>query len=235
VSGDIVRSFADLHVHTSASFDSLSRPRAVVEAAASRGLTHLAITDHDRLEGAYAARDAAPDGLTVIVGQEVRTISGDLIGLYLEQPVPPGLAPAEAAQAIHEQGGIVGLPHPFDRFRGSGAWARSEDELVALAAAVDYVESWNARIMLGSGNLLATDFARAHSLPAVAVSDAHTVMEVGVAYTIADSPLDTAAEMLAALPAGRLVTGRASRLIRVGMPVAKLVQRLRGNRRVALQ
>ena len=62
------RCFADLHCHTSASFDSLASPRSVVRAAAARGLTHLAITDHDRLEGALEARSIAPPGLTVIVG-----------------------------------------------------------------------------------------------------------------------------------------------------------------------
>jgi predicted metal-dependent phosphoesterase TrpH len=229
-----VRSFADLHVHTSASFDSLSQPAAVVHAAARRGLTHVAITDHETIDGALAARDAAPDGLVVIVGQEVRTTGGDMIGLYLERPVAAGLSVTDTAAAIHEQGGLVGLPHPFDRYRGSGGWGRPAEELAALAGVLDYVEGWNARIMLGNGNLLAAEFALAHGLPAVAVSDAHTMMEIGVAYTVADAPLDTAAEMRAALPAVRLVTGRASRLIRAGMPVAKLVQRMRGKRRVTV-
>src|SRR4029079_14271740 len=90
--GGAVRSFADLHCHTSASFDSLSKPEQVVRAAATRGLTHLAVTDHDRIEGALRARDAAPAGLRVIVGQEVRTTTGDLIALYIDKAIPPGLA-----------------------------------------------------------------------------------------------------------------------------------------------
>jgi predicted metal-dependent phosphoesterase TrpH len=229
---ETVRSFADLHVHTSASYDSLSRPKDVVRAAAARGLTHLAITDHETLDGALSVRDAAPEGLTVIVGQEVRTATGDMIGLFLRERVPAGLSPAETAAAIAEQGGLVGLPHPFDRYRGSSAWGRLEDELAALAGLIDYVEAWNARIMLGNGNVLAAEFAHAHGLPAVAASDAHTVMEVGVAYTIADGSLDTAEQMRAALPDARLVTGRASRLVRAGMPLAKLVQRLRGVKRM---
>ncbi|HEU0242817.1 MAG TPA: PHP domain-containing protein, partial [Candidatus Limnocylindrales bacterium] len=75
----MTRSFIDLHCHTNASFDSLSDPAKVVRAAATRGLTHLAITDHDRIDGALRARDAAPAGLTVIVGEEIRTADGDLI------------------------------------------------------------------------------------------------------------------------------------------------------------
>ena len=114
------RAFADLHAHSSASFDSLASPRDLVAKAVRTGLTHLAITDHERIDGAQRARDLAPAGLTVIVGEEVRTSAGDLIGLFLERAVPPGLSPAETAAAIHEQGGVVGLPHPFDRFRSSG-------------------------------------------------------------------------------------------------------------------
>lgn len=225
------RSFVDLHCHTSASFDSLSQPAAVARTAARRGLTHLAITDHGTLDGALAARDAAPAELTVIVGEEVRTAAGDMIGLFLERPVPAGLSPAETAAAIHEQGGLAGLPHPFDRYRGSGGWGRSADELATLAGQLDYVEGWNARIMVGDGNLLAAEFALAHGLPAVAVSDAHTLMEVGVAYTVVETDPATATELRVAIAGARLVTGRASRLIRAGMPLAKLIQRLRGVRR----
>lgn len=223
---------ADLHCHTSASFDSLSRPAAVVRAAAERGLTHLAITDHDRLDGAFAARAAAPPELHVIIGQEVRTSTGDLIGLYLTEPIPPGLAPREAAQRIRDQGGVVGLAHPFDRFRAGAGRSGWEEELAELTPLLDYVETWNARLMVGDGNLRAAEFATAHGLPGVAVSDAHTVLEVGVAYTIVDGSIESAAELRAALAGAQLVTARGSRLVRLAMPVAKLIQHLRGNRRV---
>lgn len=228
------RVFADLHCHTSASFDSLSRPESVVRAAAARGLTHLAITDHERIDGALAAREAAPAGLDVIVGLEVRTQHGDLIGLYLDHAVEPGLAAVEAARQIHDQGGLVGLPHPFDRFRASGGRRTTEAEWQALLELVDYVETWNARVMVGDGNLRAAEMAHQRGLPGVAASDAHTVMEVGVAYTVLDGPIHSAEHMRAALGGdGReLVTGRSSRLLRAGMPLFKGVQWLRGNRRI---
>src|SRR5512137_1881429 len=111
--------FVDLHCHTSASFDCLASPESVVKAAASRGLTHLAITDHDTIDGALRARDAAPDGLTVIVGEEVRTADGDLIALFLEQAVAPHRPAAETIAEVRAQGGLVGIPHPFDKNRGS--------------------------------------------------------------------------------------------------------------------
>jgi predicted metal-dependent phosphoesterase TrpH len=129
----------------------------------------------------------------------------------------------------------VGIAHPFDRFRAGAGRKGWEDELERLIPALDYVEAWNARLMVGDGNVRAAEFAKSHELPGVAASDAHTVMEVGVAYTILSGPLDTADEFRAALALGpRLVTGRGSRLIRVGMPFAKIVQRVRGNRRISL-
>lgn len=228
-----MRSLADLHCHTSASFDSLSKPADVARVAAERGLTHLAITDHDRIDGALGARDAAPAGLTIIVGQEVRTSTGDLIALYIENPIPPGLAPAEAAQRIRDQGGAVGLAHPYDRFRAGAARPGWEDELERLLPLLDYVETWNSRLWLGDGNQRAADLAHVHGLPGAAVSDAHTLLEVAVSYTIIDGPLESVADLRAGLVGARSVTSHGSRLVRLATPLAKVIQRMRGNRRVA--
>ena len=225
------RAFVDLHCHTRGSFDSLSDPAAVVRAARTRGLTHLAITDHDRIDEALRARDSAPPGLTVIVGSEVRTRDGDLICLFLERPIPPGLPADEAIAAAREQGGLVGIPHPFDRYRSS---LLSDPRLAELAERVDWIETWNARIVGRSGNELAAEFARAHGLPGVAVSDAHSVLEVGLAYSVLEGDPSTAAGLLAALPSAAVVPGRASYVARLFTPVAKLVQRTRGNGRVSL-
>ncbi len=222
------RAFIDLHCHTSASFDSLADPAKVARTAASRGLTHLVVSDHDRIDGALRARDAAPDGLTVIVGEEVRTADGDLIAAYLERPVPPGLSAADTVAAIREQGGLAGIPHPFDRFRGS---LLKDARMASLAPLVDWVEVHNARLV-GSGNERAAEFAREHDKPGVAVSDSHTITEVGVAYTALDGDPSTPAGLLAALPGAELVVGRASYVVRLWTPVAKGVQRLRGNVRI---
>lgn len=222
------RAFIDLHCHTNASFDCLSEPEDVVRAAASRGLTHLVITDHDRIDGALRARDAAPPGLTVIVGEEVKTADGDLICAYLTSAIAPGMSAAETVAAAREQGALVGIPHPFDRWRGS---LSKSARLDALAPLVDWVEVHNARVV-GDGNELATAFAREHALPGVAVSDAHSVLEVAVAYTALHGDASTAAGLRAALAESELVPGRASYFVRLWTPVAKGVQRLRGNRRI---
>jgi predicted metal-dependent phosphoesterase TrpH len=225
------RAFVDLHCHTSASFDSLASPRAVVKAAGQRGLTHLAITDHARIAGAIEARNAAPEGLTVIVGEEVRSREGDLICLFLEEALPSGQSAMNTIAAVRAQGGLVGIPHPFDRFRGS---LLRDARMADLADAVDWVETFNARVVAASGNERAAAFARERDLPGVAVSDAHAVLEVGVAYSILNGDPSTADGLRAALRDPiQLVPGRASYVVRALTPVATLVQRARGNGRGA--
>ena len=226
-----MRAFVDLHCHTSVSFDSLASPEAVVRAAAKRGLTHLAITDHDRIEGALRARDAAPAGLTVIVGEEIKTADGDLIAVFLERAVAPGRPVRETIEEVREQGGLVGIPHPFDRFRGS---MLKDPRLEAMAPLVDWVEAHNARVVGGSGNERAAVFAYEMGLPGIAVSDAHNVVEVGVAYTALEGDPSTPEGLMAALTNVELVPGRASYIVRTLTPLAKLVNRARGNRRVPI-
>ena len=195
-----LRYFVDLHCHTSASFDCLASPESVVKAAASRGLTHLAITDHDRIEGALRARDAAPDGLTIIVGEEIKTADGDLIALFLERAVAPGRPARETIAEVRAQGGLVGIPHPFDRYRGS---MLTDPRLEAIGQLVDWVEAHNARVVGGGGNERAAAFARELGLPGVAASDAHSTLEVGVAYNVVDVDPSTPEGLLAAIANAR--------------------------------
>ena len=230
------RCFVDLHCHTNRSFDSLSDPEAAMQRAVARGITHLAITDHEHVDGALHARERAPEELTVIVGEEVRSADGDLIALFIEERVPPGLPGPETIERIHAQGGLAGVPHPFDRFRGSAAKEGAE-RLERLAPLVDYIEAFNARVPFGDANIRAAEFAHAHGVPGVASSDAHTLLEVGVAYTVLPGPITCAEDLrraLAQLEGSALVTQHSSRLLRGFMPIAKTVQRLRGNRREAL-
>lgn len=225
------RAFVDLHCHTRASFDSLADPIKSARAAARRGLTHLAITDHDRIDAAVEARDAAPEGLTVIVGEEVKSADGDMIAVFLREAIPPGLSAMETIAAVREQGGLVGIPHPFDRFRGFGR--DGGPDLEQIAAQIDWVEAYNARVVGGNANEQAALFAHEHNLPGVAGSDAHTVLEVGVAYTAMEGDPGTPEGLLAALGTAELLTGRASYYVRLWTPMAKLIQSLTGHGRVA--
>ena len=226
------RAFADLHTHSIASFDSLASPRSLVRSAVRHGLTHLAITDHDRIDGALEARQlAAGDapGLTVIVGEEIRTTDGDLIALFLERPISPGRSPEQTIAEVRDQGALVGIPHPFDRFRGS---LLRDSGLRRLVGEVDWLEAHNARVAIGDGNVRAAELGAREGVPGIAVSDAHTAFEVGVAYTAFDGDPSTPSGLLAALPTAELIPGRASFYVRLATPLAKVVQRARGNGRV---
>jgi len=223
------RSFVELHCHTSSSFDSLANPAAVARAAAARGLTHLAVTDHDRIDAALRLRDAAPADLTIIVGEEVKSFDGDLIALFLREVVPPGMSAVETIAAVREQGGLVGVPHPFDGLRGFGR--KSGTSLESIAHLVDWVEAYNARVIGGHANEKAALFAKEHGLPGVGASDSHTVMEVGVTYNIVEGDPGTPAGLLAALAGVDFVPGRASFYVRAWTPLAKIIQSMRGNGR----
>ncbi len=227
------RSYVQLHAHSASSFDARTDPRKMVDRAIELGFTHLAITDHDKIEGVLRARDHAGDRIRVIVGQEVSSPDGDLIALYVEQVIPPGLRALDAAESIHEQGGLVGLPHPFDGLRSSGGSQADDSDAVLdrLASVVDYVEVHNARAY-GAANPKAAEFAKAHGLPGVAVSDAHSLRELGVAGTIVPGDFSTAAELRELLPQAELMTGRAPYYVRVWTPVAKFINRLQGKGRV---
>ena len=172
--------------------------------------------------------------LTVIIGQEIRTTDGDMIGLFLDRPIEPGLSPAAAIAAVREQGGLIGIAHPFDRFRGSlGRDATAAAAFEAIAGQVDWIEAWNARLMFGDGNARAAALAMRLGVPGVAVSDAHTTIEVGVAATVLDGDPSTPDGLKAGLThLSSLVTGRASAYVRLLGPAAKLVHRARGQGRV---
>ncbi len=213
----------DLHMHTSASKDSLSDPSAVIETARSKGLDRIAITDHDEIDGAFAASEIAPD--LVIIGEEVRTSEGlDLIGLFLREHIRPGGSFRETAGAIRAQGGVVYLPHPFDSHRGT-----DEEFLSTVEDCVDAVEGINARIHDPARNERAVAWASARGLPIGAGSDAHMVGEIGRARAYV-RPFAGPGELLAALEDGRIAGIPSSHLVHVGSTWAKLRKRIGGSR-----
>jgi predicted metal-dependent phosphoesterase TrpH len=220
----------DLHCHSSGSFDSLADPSAIMKAALARGLTHLAITDHDRVDVALRARDEAPEGLTVIVGEEIKTRDGDLVAVFIERQILPGMSALETIEAVRSQGGLVGVPHPFDRLRGYGR--KSGARLDDIAAKVDWIEAYNARVVGGSANETAALFAHDHGLPGICASDSHTVIEVGVCYNALQGDPGSPAGLLAALAGVDMHPSRATFYVRAWTPMAKLIQQLRGNGRV---
>ncbi len=177
----------------------------LLELARDQGLTHVAITDHETIDGALLARAAQLDEIEVIVGQEVRTSDGDLILLYVSQVIPAGLSPAQTVEYARDQGCIIGLPHPFDFRRPSiGRSAASIRDMQRLAALVDYVEVHNGRVRDLEANARASDFARDFNLPGVAVTDCHGELEIGKCYVDVKQSPATPSDLLSELVGGRL-------------------------------
>ena len=180
------RVFADFHIHTRFSRDSILTEEKFIEKALERGLTHVAVTNHNNVEGAVAVRDKVAelgltDKLTVILGEEVSTADGEVVGVFLEKTIPRGLSANETADEIHRQGGLVSVPHPFDPFRGSHI---KEGPLRNLAESrkIDMLEVFNCRVTLQRHNEEAAEFAKRYEIPGVAASDSHSSFEVAMAF-----------------------------------------------------
>lgn len=213
---------ADLHVHTSFSRDGQATPEEIAARCERVGLSCVAVTDHDTIAGALETRRVAP--FRVIVGEEVNTRSGHVVGLFLSEEVPAGLSAIETMRVIKEQGGLVLLPHPFDRFR-LGVLHRVSPE--ALLPLVDAVEVFNARTFLPQDNHLARRLADRHGFPATAGSDAHSVHELGRTYLEMPDFDGTPGGFLEALAKATLMTRRANPLHRFVPSYVKLWRFLR--------
>jgi predicted metal-dependent phosphoesterase TrpH/glycosyltransferase involved in cell wall biosynthesis len=166
----------DLHLHTEHSWDCAVPVRELLDHAEEQGLGAIAITDHNVFTGAEEAiRLAQGRDLVVIPGEEMKTTSGEVIGLFLESHIPPGLSMGETIAAIRDQGGVVYLPHPFDRLHT----IPDASTLHRHLAEIDVLEVYNARLLFESFNDEALRFARKYNLTAGAGSDAHVLQGVG--------------------------------------------------------
>jgi predicted metal-dependent phosphoesterase TrpH len=168
---------ADLHTHTSWSSDCLVEPEELLEHAERQGIGAIAITDHNEFGGALEALELARDrALTVIPGEEVKTAGqGEVIGLFLSEQIPRGLEFEDTIAAIREQGGLVYLPHPFDRMHSIPDAATLHRHL----AHIDVFEVYNARLLFEQYNDEALRFARKYNLTMGAGSDAHVLQGLG--------------------------------------------------------
>ena len=183
----------DLHNHTRWSFDCSMDPAKVVRVARARGIDAIAITDHDEIDGAREAQRAAGGDILVIVGEEIDTRAGDILGLFLKEKIATD-DPIEAIRAIHDQGGIAILAHPFTK-------TKSVDDRVARA--IDGCEGFNARHSTVA-SIDGTDpepriasFAREYDLSLTAGSDAHFYRELARARTVVSaSTLEEAKEQI---------------------------------------
>lgn len=194
----------DMHTHTEFSPDSRTPLARFAQAAKASGLGAVCVTDHNTIAGALRLRDMDTD-LRIVVGEEIFSLDGEIVGLFLEEAVPPHLPAAETMDRIHDQGGLVYIPHPFSRNR---LRHMKVEQLNALIEKIDAIEIFNAREMSKTSNAKALAYAVARAKPGGVGSDSHRRSELGRVYVeIAD--FTTPEELLEALRQGT-VTGKLS-------------------------
>ncbi len=167
----------DLHMHTDHSHDCVTPVEVLLESAKVQGLGAIAVTDHNEVSGALAAAQIADrHGIKVIVGEEVKTKNqGEVIGLFIKEKIPRGMSLEETIESIRAQGGLVYVPHPFDRMHSVPDY----ENLLKVLADVDAIEVFNPRVAFSAFNEEAVRFAAKYRIVAGAGSDSHVTQGLG--------------------------------------------------------
>lgn len=211
----------DLHTHSVASPDGSLKLQDYDHALSTGLLDVIAITDHDTIDFALEARARLGEG--IIVGEEVSTSEGEIVGLYLSEPVEPGLSVEATIAAIKSQGGLVYVPHPFETVRNG----LNEATLNRIADSVDIIEVHNGRAVFQNRAKESENWAATHNVVVAASSDAHGKIGWGRTYTEIDS-LPTIKNLVAQLQAGKLSTGTVGLLGVLYPKINRLKARRRG-------
>lgn len=199
---------ADLHVHTWHSVDSNMSYDQLIKACMEKGINCVAVADHGTTKGARDLQKIAP--FKIIICEEVLTPYGEIMGMFLQQDIPGKVSVADAIKLIREQGGLVNIPHPFDRVRPSAF--RNVKMLESIADQVDIIEVFNSRSLFPGIESKARDFAARHNKIISNGSDGHSPSEVGYAY-VEMANFNTKEEFLSSLSAAKLYGKKSSPLI----------------------
>jgi hypothetical protein len=199
----------DLHMHTDHSGDCATPVEVLLATAREQGLGAIAVTDHNEISGALDAHAKADQyGVKVIVGEEVKTGGqGEVIGLFLRERIPRGMSLTETVAEIRRQGGVVYVPHPFDRLHSVPDY----EHLLTILEDIDAIEIYNPRVAIGSFNEEAERFAAKYRILAAAGSDAHVAQGLG-SVRVRMPDFDGPQEFLAALRDAEVLTKPSSLL-----------------------
>ena len=167
-----------MHTHSEASPDSRTPIAEQARAVRTAGIDVICATDHNTIDGGLRLRELA-DGFRVVIGEEISSRDGEIIGLFLERAVPRDLSGEETIARIHNQGGLVVVPHPFSINRRYHMRRASLDR---LRAQIDALEIFNAREAIFLNNRAAARYAKEHNIAGTAGSDAHRASEIGRAF-----------------------------------------------------
>lgn len=200
----------DMHTHCEYSPDSRTPVKAQAAAIKATGLHVVCATDHNTIEGGLRLREIA-DAFRVIVGEEISSRDGEIIGLFLERSVPRDLSAEETIARIRDQGGVVSVPHPFSRNR---MYHLRRDALERVWREIDCIEVFNAREAFARDNRRAGLYAQERKIAGAAGSDAHRASEIGRAWVEIDD-FEGRDDFVAALRGGTVhgrLTGNAIHL-----------------------
>lgn len=168
------------HIHTEYSHDSKVKLQHLYKLLIKNKVEGVAITDHNEVEGAKKFRELFGDKIDVIVGEEIMTSKGEIIGLYLNERIPPLLSPEETIKRIKDQGGIVYLPHPFDKRRNNSCL--DYDSIINNINEIDLIEVYNARCISEDFNKDAKELCEKYNKYKIIGADAHTKYELNFNY-----------------------------------------------------
>ncbi len=196
--------------------DCNTSPEEIIIRCLETGINCIAIADHDAVEGALKIQSLAP--FPVIIAEEILTPQGEIIGMFLEEGIPSGLAIEQAISRIKAQGALVCLPHPFDPLRGIRLDSQRLEE---LAKQIDIIEVFNARSPIPWSPTKAQIFAKKHDIPEVAGSDAHTPNEIGNTY-VEMPEFNGRDDFLQALRKGKIHSHRSNLLVHLSSTWTKL-------------
>lgn len=216
---------ADFHSHSHYSRDSLVNPRMFIKRNVAKGVTCIAVTDHNAIEGAFVIQKLAKHmdaPLKVVIGEEVKTAEGEIIGLFLKELVPRDMSPEDTVRAIHEQGGLAVIPHPYDIFRRS---VLTDEAIERVKHDVDAIEGFNCRNILSKHDEKARELAASTGKPITLGTDSHSPIEIGGAQLEIDA-FETPEELLASLRGGRIVGKRSLPMVHWLSTYAKIRWRL---------
>ena len=215
---------ADLHVHTKHSVDSNMSYDQIIKACLQKGINCIAIADHGTTKGAREISEIAP--FKVIISEEVLTPYGEIMGMFLKEDIPNKITVEKTIRLIRDQGGLVCIPHPFDRVRPSAF--RDMVKLESLADEADIIEVFNARSLFPGAEKKARELAIKYNKPVSAGSDAHSPMEIGYAY-LEMPDFNSKEEFLSSLRNARLYGRKSSPLIHLISTAARIKKKSHKN------
>ncbi len=211
---------AEFHTHTCYSHDSLVKIDDFLDTCNKKGLDRVAITDHNEIKGAFIAKELDPE--RVIVGEEIQTTQGEMLGYFIKNHIPAGLTPMQTIEALKAQDAFISIAHPFDPHRGT-TW--SESSLAEISPYIDAIEIFNARCLSNRANLQAEAYARKHHLAGMVGSDAHSLYELGRASLLLPA-FDDADSLRKALVSARRDDRLSGTWVHLISLYAKIVKRI---------